>query len=565
MQIIMRPPPRQLKRCVQLSRQVRWMSLSPTRCSRTTAPCSYKPVSKQSALTSRAVPTLKEESSSNQIIDLKEEYEKTISKIVLDHLEVFQDYFGIKHDCSGQVVSDELWNDDILESDHLIDSVCSQFDDLRVLSITRRCVQKMNEDYFSVRAERTKVHRMRCPTSLYNKFLRQLYRMDGVPNPVQVFDAYRTLPYPPPRYIDAEHLEDLIAFYMGGASARNPSMYLTILGDIAECKMPISAREHCAAMHFLGKWLRSPSRKKAWPLLEERINSLKQLEPKSVQDAGALNVLLGIALASKQEHLLSELKAVKPDRFTIMVYLSYYTSKRNTSEVQNQYRAVVESGLVVDISLLNLITKAFLACGFVHEAETILQKLVGSQWKVATSQKFARLSPTRPKLRDHIQMMDFLLDILRTKGIDVSKHQYTVPVIPDYYTYGNFFGYYCMKSGDFVKALEIIKIMTNQGCPPDQHFFYKLYTAFTRQQSGSGDWTLGRLNYVTDLVCEYELQGQSKGTHFCTTQMARAALKAYRCLFPESSQWDEMEKLLNESPPRHYTVYKLLRKLAETK
>ncbi|ANB11193.1 hypothetical protein AWJ20_3995 [Sugiyamaella lignohabitans] len=509
-------------------------------------------------------------------INLVEQYDNVLNSLINDHLDIFTNYFASN-----------------LSSETSISS----------MAIVQLASQEINSDYLRVRAKRSKLKRSPCPASLYNNFLRQLYWNGdgGPPSPRYIFQAYKRLPYPPPRSINPVHLETLIAFFMGHASRSDPTMYLTILSDIAESGMPISIHEHSAALISLGKQLDKTDKKHhAQILIEERVADLesqgsigrnndsqqelnKGLDTRDPLKFGtndsnvhALNALLSIALksgssSSAVEKIFSELSG-RADRFTRVLMLSYYGKKRDGRQVKTQYRNIIDSGDIIDMPVLNLVMKYFLLCGYVEEAESMLHKLVRQKSKAEGSQIMGSHSHRKleSQLRSRVTIMDYLLKILRDKNIDVGR-RYSVPLVPDFYTFGNFFQYYCLGVGNFNKSVEILRLMTEEaGYLPDKHIFINFYKAFyLHHHNMANEWTLQRLNYITELVCHYELlQAEKHGEHFCTTNMAVAAFRAYRMLAPTSNtDFDALERQLSKkgSRKRFYNVFTTLKKLSTTR
>ena len=207
-------------------------------CRRALAASRYYRHSSTVAILHNLIPKTALPSRELQPIDLEAEYDKTLERIVRDNKETLQSHFRVER-----------------SKDHT--------DEVQVLLKT--AAKELNWNYQEVKNRRSDVERRKCPVRLYNNFLKWLYFDYGMEyedmNFRKLHHAYNQLPYPPPKYIQPKHLEDLLSLMMGPIRTTHegllvPSvqnswgMYLEIMNDLVKSGMPVSIWEHNTAMNF---------------------------------------------------------------------------------------------------------------------------------------------------------------------------------------------------------------------------------------------------------------------------------------------------------------------------
>ncbi|KAA8898785.1 hypothetical protein TRICI_006469 [Trichomonascus ciferrii] len=519
-------------------------------------------------------------------IDLEKCYDETLSRIVEDNQTFLHERFNTDDTKVSKLVSangeEDIENNDQLQHQFSNDLLEFSVDgeNRKIQKIIRQASSDLNREYHEVKKRRLMIPRSldQCSVTQYNEFLRSLYYKNSAGSALdyrKLFRAYNALPKPAPFHIEGTHLEDLISLLMdsdpeGQIYGKNhaSNVYMGVLSDILECGMPISVREYNSAMYVIGKTISTDEEaERKWPLIEDRLVQLKASnEHKMLRDVSTLNILMGIAVRTNSAQLLEglvqefERNHLKPDRFTMMVYLAYMANNHDPEGVRQTYQKIKDSGHVVDITMMNMVFKCLLCSGDLDTAEGLFNALPRQNIR----QKPHEIS----RLTKKVQLMDYLIDITAKQQSNggQSASKYYVPVVPDYYTYNMFLNYYCIERGNFNQSMAIIKLMVEHNLI-SKHSFYRLYRAFpTNQRKNSHEWTLERLNYVTEYLCY--LQQQSR-EDFYTIPMGENAVRAYRRLTGRENHTflDQLQLTLDRSRApevRAITVYKTLSALLDT-
>lgn len=547
-------------------------------------------------------------------VDLETEYNSTLSNIVQDHQQIFDKHFEISQQQQRQDNSqlahdyDEIpqfpENIDIIDSEgdnnngsiltkeyhspELLDLTLDNETTHKVRQVLRAAAKSLNRSYQEVKQQRSNIPRSidRTPVKIYNDFLRSLYNNHGLLDYRKLFKTYNALPYPPPFHIKTQHLEDLIGLLMNqrgeiiGSSAvhggkESPKVFLSVLADLVDCGMPISAREYNSAMSIIGKSISTGDDiDKKWPLIEDRLAQLKKSDNDGrIRDVSTLNILISIALKIDRKDLLNQLvqefdyNKIKPDRYTMLVYMVYQGRSKDPDGVRKTYQQIKDSGYVIDISLLNLMMKCLLESGDQFSAEEMFTALSRQQ------EQFIAPRPSS-KLTKQIHLMDYLIDITKMytshnnnyndNGKAMMNHRYEVPLIPDYDTYNIFLTHYCIEQGDFEKAMKVVKQMVKSNLAT-KHTFYNLYKGFSVNQRSNNPWTIEQLKYVTEYVRYHQEQSEE---NLYTFVMAEMALKAFSSVTglrndPIITELNGMVKRrTRDGDSRQLSVHRILMKLS---
>lgn len=515
-------------------------------------------------------------------IDLERSYDQALGQIVEDNQSFLRGYFS-NNEGNSKLVSakgeEDIEDNDLLRHQFSADLLESSIDGktYEVEEIIRQASKALNRGYHDVKKRRLMIPRSRSPLSQYNDFLRNLYYKNSVGRTLdyrKLFRAYNALPKPAPFHIEGAHLEDLISLLMdsdlegqihGQRHASN--VFMGVLSDVLECGMPISIREYNSAMYVIGKTMSTNEEvDKKWPLIEDRLTQLKSTsEHNRLRDVSTLNILMGIAVRTNSDELLNGLvqefehNHLKPDRFTMMVYLAYMANNHDPEGVRRTYQKIKDSGYIVDITMINMVLKCLLRAGDLDTAEGLFNAL---------SRQTLRQKPHEiSRLTKKVQLMDYLIDIItKRQPNNQPTNDYSIPVIPDYYTYSMFLSHYCIERGDFNQSMNIIKLMVQHDLI-NKHAFYRLYRAFsTNQLKNSHQWTLDRLNYVTEYLCYLQ---QQSSEDFCTIPMGQNAIRAYKRVsgIQHHAFLIQLESKLDRSRSpdvRAITVHKILSSLLDT-
>lgn len=499
-------------------------------------------------------------------VDLNAEYNKTISRIVLENRDILTKEIPNK-------ISDEPV-EDFEEDDRWIDQALRTEDEQIVASTVLRARRVINSEYNEVKRIRSIHPKSSPPVALYDKFLRWLYPLNsGDFQSAKYFDnvfaSYNDLPMSPVKFMTSTHLEDLIALFMS-PRCKNPHYLVSVLCDIIDCNLPISSREQSIALFKLGKALGTDLQ--SWQPLQERYlrmsrrnESLENLNDHNssvltLRNTSNFNTLLSVAFASQNPEMISQIivqfknSDLQPDRNTVASYMLYESIiARNPSAVSKLYKEMTSGAFVIDISMMNLTFKCLLGCGLQQPAEVMLESIM--KYKIATP-VLSRSSPFVWSLLRKVELMDYFLSIIRQS---VPNASYSLPIIPDMFTYNEFISHYCDTNQE-QKCLNMLGTMMSQGVVPDRFVFYQIFKTYAARSN----WTIEGLKYLTETVCN--IQGMSQDAHLVSRSMAICALKAYTAKLPASKIPALAlleEEFKNRNYPLHYNVYRLLIRLSE--
>ena len=525
-------------------------------CRRALAASRYYRHSSTVAILHNLIPKTALPSRELQPIDLEAEYDKTLERIVRDNKETLQSHFRVER-----------------SEDHT--------DEVQVLLKT--AAKELNWNYQEVKNRRSDVERRKCPVRLYNNFLKWLYFDYGMEyedmNFRKLHHAYNQLPYPPPKYIQPKHLEDLLSLMMGPIRTTHegllvPSvqnswrMYLEIMNDLVKSGMPVSIWEHNTAMNFvLNHSIHEEEDDDVdavtngkWALAQQGYIELKKSMGNRIRDVSTLNLLLSVAInthgnaAGVIESIAQEFKLqkLKANRFTVVNYIIYQGKQGNIEEVEKLFQDMYESGYVIDVSLVALIIKNMFRSREFETAEKMIQLLLSSN---AYSKSKSGGPDTRIK---KLQLIDYLLDIVSK---DSARLRYSIPIVPDYSMMFTIFRCYSVYLGDLQKSMSIFQAMLDRNWTT-RHVFYKFYQAFRKHYKGG--WQLNHLNYITEILVSLE-----KDEHY-TKSMARLALSAYRSVETHQGGTGKIvediyiQVMKNKKLPINVLVHRLLSELSKS-
>jgi hypothetical protein len=129
----------------------------------------------------------------------------------------------------------------------------------------------------------------------------------------------------------------------------------------------------------------------------------------------------------------------------------------------------------------------------------------------------------------------------------LTNMSYFVPLIPDYHSYSMFLNHYCTVVHDYDKSIGVVHLMLEQGLCLDRYVFFSLFKSFALAPSGpTSGWTLERLNYVTNLLCD--IQSEHHSEPLCTRIMANYAKQAYARFLDGRANDDYLQELTDPTP-----------------
>lgn len=534
-------------------------------------------------------------------MDLEKAYYDTALKVASDHQETLIRHFedaGKKSDEDSRSTMLCIPGDTSIEQyfETLDTREQSEKGDDIAAKLVGQARQKLSATYWHTRTKRMAVERYRCQdVRVYNELLRNLYPMseDMRPFVKSVWKAYVRLPQPRTRHVQPQHLEDLLSLFMGPGVRHHQGrgMFVELITDLAKSGMPISSREAAAALNVVRDFSRkerdAADKVSSWlesthTLLEDVAQS-QSPDLSQHLDVGTLNVMLGLAYRSGRDDLVASVwqvfdrSGLEPDKTTHLVGLMDCARKGDAAGVRAKYEDIKNGTFVIDMSVINAVMKTFLMTGMVEPAESMFRRLAVASFRTTALQQTRQLSyRTSARLKSILDSMDYMLQVVRSesraasRGIESDKKlNYFVPLIPDYHTYSMFLTHYSTVAYDYDKSIGVLHLMLEQGLTLDRYVFLRLFDAFATAPAASAQgWTLERLNYITNLLCDLQREHQSEP--LCTKIMAQHARRAYeRFVSGKASPNGSCLDVTDNTPPaldvrssEPFQVYVTLRKMA---
>lgn len=293
------------------------------------------------------------------------------------------------------------------------------------------------------------------------------------------------------------------------------------------------------------------------PSLDSLMKIRNKVSSSHPLDISAINTLYGFALKTNDDKLAKEISQplrsgnVEPDRITFLIEMIQAGSSGNGGEIRQLYQEMCNRRYTIDIVVMNVMMKALLASGDLEGAEIIFNAIIEQNERIKQNseanqfsdsmngiqsenrtrvsdnilfdingvedlESFGPMIPSESLHLNQLKLIDFIQQIIRNETqnsnepIDHNENniQDMVPLNPDKYTFGTLFGYYCIKSGDANKALDMIPMMTKYGVEITEFHFLMLYKGFISHtekisQSNkysvkhSSEWNKTLLNNVT--------------------------------------------------------------------
>lgn len=307
----------------------------------------------------------------------------------------------------------------------------------------------------------------------------------------ELFDLYRTLPTPGLAYLNKTSIFHFVTRMMTAPLREERGMlrYLSIIGDMKTCGIPITRNEWNAAISFAGRCVRKVS--------EAEVKSALLLWKESEEDFGVpadqttFNVLLDVAVKARHRRLVDLLleeirkRKFKFDRFTYCSIITFYGIQRDSAAVRQMYTEMVDSGEIVDIVVLNALMAAFLRAQERESAERIYHRVI--------KEALQRVNHSKPNTR-YREVTAWRSARRKARELTVRKAlkrysaEYRASLDPDVSTFGLFIWYYC-RIGNWYSLQVVLRDRSELGFKPDAALFLALLKGYVFWGLGTPGWT----------------------------------------------------------------------------
>ncbi|KAI1766445.1 hypothetical protein GGR53DRAFT_486099 [Hypoxylon sp. FL1150] len=341
-----------------------------------------------------------------------------------------------------------------------------------------------------------------------------------------IYDIYQALPEPRISHISARLRHQLLAVLGMAERKDSKSMlrYFSVVTDVKNSGFPLTQYEWNTATSFASRYVGRST--------EVEVEAALHLWREMERDAGikassvTFNILFDVASKagklSLAEMIYQEMitRGFSFNRYHHVSLIHYFGLKQDSSGIRAAYKEMVESGEVIDSTVLNCIISGFLTCGEEASAERVYEKMKESVRETDvlpdrnyTMQKnmtkvlmmFAKVGKKHPELRPNFQ--------------------HTALMSPDLGTYRILINHYGPKLGDLAKVTQFLDEMKSYNVPLHGAIFLALFKAFGKHGGLGSDWSSKRLGNVWDAFLD-ALDAETEGLHI-STWMAMAILKAF--------------------------------------
>lgn len=435
-------------------------------------------------------------------ISFEKEYDTVLKQLVAPNISVLDNHINQIGSCQKTNAASDM--------DELLESILDE--DYETNKLIRQLAKLQNRNYQEVKETRRQVERFKSPVSDYQLLLKSLYPTSGSMNLTALYRGYQSLPVPRPLHLLPQHLEDLLSTYMDAKTPELRNIYTNLIQDIEDCGLPLSEFEHTtAALITIKSFLaetRNPSANTSSTMhkIERLCEQIKQIDNRSISST---NLFYNFGLKSRQQNIVNDaLKdfqngRFKPNRVTMMISILNEGLNRNIDGIKSLYETLFHEGYLIDISIVNVVLKAFLLCQQVEPAEVLYQSIVSQSKLRIAPRPTPDFIPANSVLLKKAILIDSVVQILKSNQVSVNASRLRVPLIPDEFTYLNMLMHYSRKGGDLNKCLSVIEDMSRLGFEPTFCVYMKAYRGFHRNQKSTSSWNRNGLKVLTQILCDH--------------------------------------------------------------
>nr|OQO28698.1 hypothetical protein B0A51_05739 [Rachicladosporium sp. CCFEE 5018] len=340
-----------------------------------------------------------------------------------------------------------------------------------------------------------------------DRLRRRLLREPGTIQVYQLWENYRRLPTPRPRYLSDKELRALFAhlafveFTWANAKVpRNP--YLTLLEECVAEDINMEVLQWSTAINFTGRGSRHITTEE----VKAAVELWMRMEQKGIEaNHVTFNILYYIAIKAGRfalaDTIFNELRTRKfqLDRYFRITQIYYAGMRGNGDEVRRAFNNLVNAGEIVDSAVMNCVIRSLLQAGEAPAAEHVFERMKRlHEEKYGThgpahwqgQRKLARLlNETGKQLREDRTTHE--ASFFGGSFADVDKReaiQRQSPIAPTPRTYRILLRHHARESGDMGRILELLEECRELDIPMLGSVYYHIFFGF--RVHGGYSWTL---------------------------------------------------------------------------
>ncbi|KAK6430574.1 hypothetical protein LTR95_013269 [Oleoguttula sp. CCFEE 5521] len=336
---------------------------------------------------------------------------------------------------------------------------------------------------------------------------RRLLHEPGTTQVYPLWENYRRLPTPRPRYLSDKELRGLFAHlafveftWTDAKVPRNP--YLTLLEECVAEDINMEVLQWSTAINFTGR----SSRHITTEEVKAAVELWMRMEQKGIEaNHVTFNILYYIAIKAGRfalaDTIFNELRArnLELDRYFRITQIYYAGVRGNGDEVRRAFNNLVNAGEIVDSAVMNCVIRSLLQAGEAPAAEHVFERMKRlHEEKYGTrgpahwqgQRKLARLlNETGKRLREDRTTHE--ASFFGGSFADVDKReeiQRQSPIAPTPRTYRILLRHHARDSGDMGRILELLEECKELDIPMLGSVYYHIFFGF--RVFGGYSWTL---------------------------------------------------------------------------
>ncbi|KAI0843358.1 hypothetical protein F5Y06DRAFT_254732 [Hypoxylon sp. FL0890] len=341
-----------------------------------------------------------------------------------------------------------------------------------------------------------------------------------------VYALYQALPEPRISHLTARLRHQLLAVLgmMERKDSKSMLRYFSVVTDVKNSGFPLTGPEWNTAMSFASRYVGRSTEVE----LEAALHLWREMEQVSGVKGSdvTFNILFDVATKAGKfglaEMIYQEMitRGFSFNRYHHVSLIHYFGLKQDSGGVRAAYKRMVESGEIIDSTVLNAVISGFLKSGEEESAERVYEKM-------KESTRDPKSLPDRNYMvQKNITKVLMMFARITKKHPDMRPNfQKTAIISPDLQTYRLLINHYGPKLGDLTKVAQFLDEMKLFNVPLHGAIFLALFKAFGKHGGAGSDWSAERLGSVWSAFL-VALDSETEGLQI-STWMAMAILMAF--------------------------------------
>ncbi|KAI4860631.1 hypothetical protein F4820DRAFT_436272 [Hypoxylon rubiginosum] len=341
-----------------------------------------------------------------------------------------------------------------------------------------------------------------------------------------VYDIYQSLPEPRVSHLTARLRHQLLAVLGNVERKDSKSMlrYFSVVTDVKNSGFPLTQFEWNTAMSFASRYVGRSTEIE----VEAALHLWREMERVAGVKASAVtfNILFDVASKAGKttlaEMIYQEMidRKLPFNRYHHVSLIHYFGLKQDTGGIRAAYKEMVQSGEVIDSTVLNCVISGFLNSGEEASAERVYEKM-------KESIRGSTVLPDRNyTMQKNITKVLMMFAKVGKRHPDLQPNfQKTALISPDLQTYRLLINHYGPKLGDLARVAQFLDEMKFYSVPLHGAIFLALFKAFGKHGAPGSDWSAQRLGSVWNAFLD-ALDAEADGLYI-STWMAMAILRAF--------------------------------------